>query len=424
MDFKEIREKGLLLFEYIRGSHLYNLNTETSDEDHGGVYIEPIESILGYIKCPEMVKDEKQDDSWYSLEKYFELISKSNPTVLESLYIPEDKILYKHPLFDLIIKHRNEFLSKKCFHSFIGYAKEQLIKARNLTKKIVCPPGDKKKSVVEFYFYGTDDGKTKLVKDWLEEREMDQKFVGLSNMDKMPHVYSAFYDWGAHLKQIGIDSFDKFLEVSEKALETQKGFIWTMLHHCWIDGLIGYDIDDSLYIEEDKLKQMWDIYKTPFHYRGITNEKDTTNQLRFSSIPKGEKRILEVSYNQDEYQRYCKVFKEWNDFKKHHNPERFDLAKEKGFDRKNACHSARLFEMGIEIANGEGVILDRSGRDREFLLSIRKGKIEYDDLIKHLKNREEIMKNAMKNSTLPDEIDINFLHSLSIDIRKQFYGIN
>ena len=30
-----LREHGMIAYEYIRGSHAYGLNTETSDEDHG-----------------------------------------------------------------------------------------------------------------------------------------------------------------------------------------------------------------------------------------------------------------------------------------------------------------------------------------------------------------------------------------------------
>ena len=33
LTFDEIRNCGLLIYEYIRGSHAYGLATETSDED-------------------------------------------------------------------------------------------------------------------------------------------------------------------------------------------------------------------------------------------------------------------------------------------------------------------------------------------------------------------------------------------------------
>ena len=37
MNFEEIRKEGRLLFESVRGSHLFGLNTETSDVDTFGV---------------------------------------------------------------------------------------------------------------------------------------------------------------------------------------------------------------------------------------------------------------------------------------------------------------------------------------------------------------------------------------------------
>ena len=43
-----------------------------------------------------------------------ELLKTANPTVLELLFLPEDCIIYKHPVFDILIKHRDKFLTKKC----------------------------------------------------------------------------------------------------------------------------------------------------------------------------------------------------------------------------------------------------------------------------------------------------------------------
>ena len=38
-NFDVIRQDGRLLYEYIRGSHLYGLNNEDSDIDTSGVYV-------------------------------------------------------------------------------------------------------------------------------------------------------------------------------------------------------------------------------------------------------------------------------------------------------------------------------------------------------------------------------------------------
>jgi hypothetical protein len=79
--------------------------------------------------------------------------------------------------------------------------------------------------------------------------------------------------------------------------------------------------------------------------------------------------------------------------------------------------------MGIEIAKGEGFKVDRTNIDRDFLLNIRMGGAEYEDLMKDLKSRDEEMKQAMLESTIPDRIDDKFLSNIIVKMRKEFYGL-
>ena len=90
MTIEELRKSGWIAFEYIRGSHAYGLNTETSDVDMGGVFILPNDYLMGlrshYI---EQVSDDKNDTVYYELGRWVELLMKANPTALESLFIPD-----------------------------------------------------------------------------------------------------------------------------------------------------------------------------------------------------------------------------------------------------------------------------------------------------------------------------------------------
>ena len=63
--FEDIREKGLLLYEFVRGSVSQGINTPLSDIDHGGVYLAPAEQLLGLgIDYQDEIKSEKGDDDW------------------------------------------------------------------------------------------------------------------------------------------------------------------------------------------------------------------------------------------------------------------------------------------------------------------------------------------------------------------------
>lgn len=66
MTFDDIRKGGLLLYEYTRGSHAYHLDMETSDIDTGGVFCEPVETLLGIGgDNTEEVSDARHDTTWY-----------------------------------------------------------------------------------------------------------------------------------------------------------------------------------------------------------------------------------------------------------------------------------------------------------------------------------------------------------------------
>ncbi len=72
---------------------------------------------------------------------------------------------------------------------------------------------------------------------------------------------------------------------------------------------------------------------------------------------------------------------------------------------KNMCECFRLLRMGIEIARGEGVIVNRSGRDADFLLDVKAHKYEYDELMKMLESEFAEMKKYMETTKLPKHAD-------------------
>ena len=72
---------------------------------------------------------------------------------------------------------------------------------------------------------------------------------------------------------------------------------------------------------------------------------------------------------------------------------------------------------GKEIAETGQFNVDRSGIDREFLLSIKRGEYPYDELIKFAKQKDAEMREAMEKSTLPESVDPEFVNNLLLSIR-------
>jgi len=108
------------------GSHSYGCNTPESDEDYKGITIAPLHILFSAIQGFDQAELKEPDATIYDLRKYFNLALNNNPNILELFWVdPEDQI-YISPLGEKIAECRQDFLSKKCFHSYRGYAVSQI----------------------------------------------------------------------------------------------------------------------------------------------------------------------------------------------------------------------------------------------------------------------------------------------------------
>lgn len=435
--FENIINDNLLIYSYIRGSYSHGLQKEdgSSDVDTASVFIEPNEWVLGLgLDVQEQIQDERGDNVWYSLKKFMNMLLSSNPTVLESLFIPERCVLYEHPIMTEIKKHRDKFITKACFKPFLGYAYEQIKKARGLHKLFVNPV-DTKKEPLDFVYTFYNQGSSNI-KNWLEYRGLKQQYCGLVNIPNMHDVYGCYYDWGNFFLNEGIDDeslCDAFrgTDVYDDAWKYElKDIVAEIKEKGETDILLGrYKfkqisnmvkfICDFYHIEGVTELCEWYNKQKPIGYKGMVGEDGMSNELRLSSVSKGEKPICWVSYNQMGYSKSLLDYKRYQEWLINRNPERYKENKGKQFDRKNVAHAVRLMHMGLEIAKGEGFNVDRTDIDRDFIMNIRLGNTSYDEIITYLESKKGEMEEAMKTSTLPDAIDVDFVNDMLIDIRKQ-----
>jgi len=200
MTIAELKKSGWIMFECISGSRAYGLELPTSDTDIKGVFVLPKEQFYGLEYIPQ-IANETNDEVYYELGRFIELLSKNNPNILELIATPEDKILQKHPLFDKILP--NLFLSKKCKDSFGGYAFTQVRKAQGLNKKIVNPMEKEKKSILDFCYVLQGNGAV-LLRKWLDSNVLQQENCGLVNVPHFKNVYAVYYDKQQQLDYKGI----------------------------------------------------------------------------------------------------------------------------------------------------------------------------------------------------------------------------
>lgn len=190
MTIEELKDKGLLLFECISGSKAYGLDTHESDTDLKGVFFLPKNQFYGLDYIPQ-ISNETNDEVYYEIGRFVELLSKNNPNILEMLASPDECVLYKHPLMEKLTLEI--FLSKLSKDTFAGYAVSQIKKARGYKKKIVNPMEKERKTVFDFC-YILDGYSSVSVLDWLGEKHLKHEQCGLSALPHCKELYALFYD--------------------------------------------------------------------------------------------------------------------------------------------------------------------------------------------------------------------------------------
>lgn len=202
MTLQDARDPSCRFLEVIAGSRAYGLELPTSDTDYRGVFVQPMRSWFGTRRY-EQVSNETNDETFYELSRFVDLLTKNNPNMLELLAITGDCVLFRHPLMDLFPV--DLFLSKLCHDSFAGYAASQISRARGLNKKILTPFPKERKTPLDFCFIAEGQGSIP-VQDWLAARQWEQRHCGLVAVPHMPQLYALFYDASGKLGYYGIQS--------------------------------------------------------------------------------------------------------------------------------------------------------------------------------------------------------------------------
>jgi predicted nucleotidyltransferase len=76
--------------------------------------------------CPPVGTLGEVDLVAYSVRKFTGLLLKGNPNVVGLLWLPDDKLVFRSEMWAMWRESRHEFLSKRVYASFVGYAVGQL----------------------------------------------------------------------------------------------------------------------------------------------------------------------------------------------------------------------------------------------------------------------------------------------------------
>lgn len=207
MTYEQLKKDGLIIFETISGSKSYGTDTINSDTDIRYIFQLPTDKLIDLTSYVPQVSDDKNDIVGYEIKRFIELIVKQAPNCLELLYCPDDCVLHTSKQFNILLEHRDKFLTKKCKLSFGGYAIAQIQNSSSLQKKSNWENDRIKRKTPLDFCYVAVNNKTMPVSKFLGNKWIKQQHVALTKLNHFTDTYTMFSD-PKILKPRGIVSSD------------------------------------------------------------------------------------------------------------------------------------------------------------------------------------------------------------------------
>lgn len=350
-----IGRQNTIIFGCIVGSHAYGTNVEGSDIDRKWIYVQSAESFFLDGYKPQI--EISKDEVCYELSRFLDLVEKANPTMLELLFSPDDMVIYKHDCFDTIIRMRKAFLTKACRYSFGGYAISQIEKAKGLDKKMNWEKDKtERKSVLDFCYL-------------VEPRsELEYKYRTIPIKERFTV---------RQIKMMGLSAIPHSRDL--------------------------YNV----------------FHDAKYSFKGIVQDEETSNDISLQSIPEDAYCIGMMYFNKDGYTQHCKAYKEYENWMKHRNTQRYVDIENHGqkIDGKNMLHCIRLIETASDIAEYGELIVRRP--NAEYLKEIRHGKVNLDTILEYASHKVQELSTLFAHSKLPDKFyEKTYLRSLNASIRR------
>lgn len=217
----------VLLFE--AGSHFFDLNGPHSDRDYRGLYLDmyqdSFESNVSKIYQVEYKtkigsgknSSEDIDFNLFSLTSFFNLLGRGDFNCMEMLHVPENKIIFKTPLYDELVSIRKNILVND-ISAFLGFIKKEIKRYGtnifhyklqedflNFIKQ--WPPHDRLKDHwEEIQCYGQDIKGIRFVETKISNSG-NTKFIPTLNIAERDHQYTSSIKYVAEAIQNILDKY-------------------------------------------------------------------------------------------------------------------------------------------------------------------------------------------------------------------------
>lgn len=432
MNIKYNNKEIKLILLTLAGSRLYGTSTETSDWDYRGIYIESVNEKIGLYECSEQIDDkqlyskylkpifpelhESDDITLFEIRKFCRLAADNNPNILDILFADEESIIYITEEGKELLAARDLFISKKAKFTFSGYAYSQLNRLKGHKKHITEYPETGnvlllieklyKENNIDFnwikdYFggsvanyiikqYGEQSGKTPNPELSIKEFQfLFSTFYNDSDITKYfrPHIsdFSTIKDLNFRTIKDKTDLYKKKLVLQYKSEYISQG--------------------ENTYFIYCSESMKSGIFDRPGNFKKVEITEDEIEENNLQPFF-----IITVAKNEHNI-----AVKKWNelwDWKIGRNVERGKLEDKIGYDAKAASYLIRLLISINKILEKNNFNPRLYEDDLKLIISVRRGEILYNNLIKiaeELESNLDILYNTSKLQKEPKRNEINKL---------------
>ena len=420
-----MNEPDNLILKCVAGSHLYGLNTPSSDMDTRGIYMESIGDVLNINgRQNGEVADDRQDEKYYSLGKFLKLASECNPNIIELLWLPEDAILFKSQIYEELTEHRDWFMSKRARHTFMGYAYAQIQRAKGLNKKgnsvskYVNEDGIRR---LRMYLSQPTSGNTRMPDAELNRTRIKNHFGG----DFLKYVEKGTEAWDENALKVhplvpADLSYDLLRNPTLACMAPPRPYQFIHWYRSDENGFpfrqVPFDRSVADY-DASRVEGCTNLYRLYHHGKGFIS--DDGLEVRLVSISEERERADFagiVRIDMDEYQKAKKEYDSFWEWMANRNEARYtnDWDGEGKVDWKNMMHTMRLLLCAKNIAECGAPIVRFKGEQRQYLMDIRNGKYSYEEILGRANALMEEIDGLFEKSDLPKSSDFNAINDFYI----------
>lgn len=167
LDISNIRP--FVCLDCIAGSKAYGLDTPESDDDFKGVFLAPLSMVLTGL-APSLVQDERHDRQYTELGAFCRELELNNSGALELwACMGGAQELFCAPWLRSFLGRYN-FLSRRCYYTYIANAQRQLKRISATHAKATEPPPAP--AEMQNYAGMVQDGKLVPLSQWLKTQNL------------------------------------------------------------------------------------------------------------------------------------------------------------------------------------------------------------------------------------------------------------